>query len=489
MSIDTKRALMRGAFWQLSTRWSIKLLGLVNTAILARLLLPADYGVIAMSMMVVGIIGSLLDFGVGSALLRKETLSRDEIDSAWSLRIIQGLLVGGLVLLAAPLAAMYFEEPRVLTVLGVLAVCVPISSAGNIGFVLAEKAFDFGLLFRQQVYGKLVSVLGAAIGGWIFRDYRALLLGLGAGYLSGLLTSYLMHPYRPRWNTRELASLWGTSKWLMLGGMGGYILSRGDELLAARLGSTTDYGQYHVGSDLGQMPTSEVGPSMLKAFLPVLASMQGSVDQVNSVVVKALAAVNTVTLPLGLGFAALATPVTLLMLGPGWVGASAYLTAFAIFGAISAAGGPLGPLLFYRGHARLQTLVVWGQFVVFVFLGGLFYRSDGLLGLVYGRIAGEVLRQACHLYLARRHCDLSVRQCLSALWRPLGGAVLMHGLVSWVDGQLIGVGASEVARLVFGVLLGVCVYVLWMLASWRSVGCPAGLEAMALSLVRRRRFE
>ena len=353
LTFNTKRALMRGAFWQLSTRWSIKLLGLVNTAILARLLLPADYGVIAMSMLVVGIIGSFLDFGVGAALLRKEVLSRDEIDSAWSLRIIQGLMVGALVLLAAPFASMYFEEPRVFTVLTILALCVPVSSAGNIGFVLAEKAFDFGLQFRYQVYFKLVSVIGAALGGWILRDYRALLLGLVAGYLAGLVMSYVMHPYRPRWNTSQLASLWGTSKWLMLGGMGGYVLSRGDELLAWRPGSTTDYGHYNVGSDLGQMPTGEVGPAMLKAFLPVLANMQGSVDQVNSVVVKALGAVNTVTLPLGLGFAALAGPMTVLMLGSGWTGVSTYVTAFAIFGSISVACGPLGPLLFYRGHARL----------------------------------------------------------------------------------------------------------------------------------------
>jgi len=210
--------LMRGAFWQLSTRWLIKLLGLISTVILARLLLPEDYGIIAMSMLVVGIISSLLDFGVGVTLLRKDDLTRDEIDSAWSLRIIQGLLVGTLILLAAPVASIYFEEPRVLTVLCILAICVPVSSAGNIGFVLAEKSFEFGLLFRYQVYGKLVSVLGAGLGGWIFRDYRALLLGLTSGYLASLLMSYWMHPYRPRWNISQISSLWGTSKWLMLGG-------------------------------------------------------------------------------------------------------------------------------------------------------------------------------------------------------------------------------------------------------------------------------
>ena len=95
---NPKTNLIRGAAWTIGTRWLIKGLGFINTVIMARLLMPEDYGIVAMGMLVVGLIQTFLDFGPGTALLRKAEVSRDEIDSAWTLGILQGL-GAGLVLL------------------------------------------------------------------------------------------------------------------------------------------------------------------------------------------------------------------------------------------------------------------------------------------------------------------------------------------------------------------------------------------------------
>jgi len=177
------------------------------------------------------------------------------------------------------------------------------------------------------------------------------------------------------------------------------------------------------------------------------------------------------------------------MLGHGWTGVSAYVKPFAIYGAISVACDPLGPLLFYRGFARMQTMVVWLEFIVFIVSGWLFYLNAGLVGLVYGRIFSAVFHQACNLHIARRHCELSLRQSFSAVWRPASGAVLMYELVAWLDTQMLLQGAGELMRLAGGVCLGACFYLFWIWASWRTAGSPAGLEEMALSFVQRRRYE
>lgn len=115
--LNPKRTLILGAAWTVGTRWAIKGIGFLNTVIMARLLMPADYGIVAMSMLVVGLIQALMDFGATTALLRKGEVSRDEIDSAWTLRWLQSLAVGLVLLIASPLAANYFEEPRVQYVL------------------------------------------------------------------------------------------------------------------------------------------------------------------------------------------------------------------------------------------------------------------------------------------------------------------------------------------------------------------------------------
>ena len=81
-----KRILIRGAVWTVAMRWGIRALGLINTLVMARILMPSEYGIVAMASLVVGIIQSLLDFGAGTALLRKPKLDKTYIDSAWTPR-------------------------------------------------------------------------------------------------------------------------------------------------------------------------------------------------------------------------------------------------------------------------------------------------------------------------------------------------------------------------------------------------------------------
>ncbi|HLL09953.1 MAG TPA: oligosaccharide flippase family protein, partial [Rubrivivax sp.] len=204
-----KAVLLLGAAWTVGGRWSIRAIGFISTTIMARLLVPADYGVVAMAMLAVGLVQALLDFNAGTALLRKAEVGRDEIDSAWSLGILQGVLTGALLAVASPLLAMYFQEPRVVWVLLALAVCIPLASAANIGMTLAQKNYQFGLIFRHQVAGKVIGVVTTIVGGFLLRDYRALVLGVVSGYLSGFVLSYVMHPYRPRWDTSRIPEIWG----------------------------------------------------------------------------------------------------------------------------------------------------------------------------------------------------------------------------------------------------------------------------------------
>lgn len=486
MSINVKRVLFSGAIWSVGTRLALKAVGFVSTAIMARLLLPSDYGVVAMSMLAVGLIQSFFQFGVGTTLLRKSELTREDLDSGWTLRFIVGVVVGLLLLLASPFAAMYFEEPRIQPVLWIFAACVALSSLENIGLVLAEKSFNYGLLFRQQLVCKLMIFMSSVSLGLWLRDYRALVGGVVTGYLSGLVTSYLMHPYRPRWSTRRIGEMWATSKWLLLGGVAGYVLGKGDEILAGRLGTTAEYGQYNVGSELGQLPTSEIGAPLLKAFLPALSAMPPDPEAVNQLIVKAFAAINTLTLPIGLGLAALAVPVTALALGPSWHEVAQYMVGYAIFGVISVSAAPLGPYLFFHGHAKLQSMTVWMEFALFAIVSLMLHPQLGLLALVLGRIAGTTCRQLANLWVAQKNCNLSIRACLLALWRPALGSLLMALMVWQVAAYVAEQGGGALMQVLAGVAVGASFYSLWALATWRLVGRPPGLEDTVMHFIRYR---
>ena len=469
---SAKLTLIKGAAWTVGTRWAIKGMGFLNTIIMARLLMPADYGIVAMAMLVVGLIQALMDFGATTALMRKNEVTRDEIDSAWTLRFMQSLGMGLVLLVAAPFAAAYFKEPRVEYVLWALAACVAFAGAGNIGLVLAQKEFNFSLEFRLQVICKTLGVIATVTAGYLLRDYRALVIGVAAGYTSGMLLSYLMHPYRPRWNTTKIGEIWALTKWLMLAGIGGFILRKGDELIAARIGTTADYGLYNVGADLGQLPTGEVGPAMLRALLPVLASLSDGVDDINAAVIKTIGAVNTITLPIGLGFAAIAEYATSLILGDQWIDATQYVAAFAILSALMIIPSPFYTLLTMRGHTKVQSKIVWLEFVVFILAAILLVPSFYLLGLVWARVIGSVANLILTFIIVRRFCGVSLSKTGFALMRPLIGAILMY----FVVGMVLVLGSSGFEKLIFGILSGAVFYTIWSILSWILANKPDGLE-------------
>ena len=477
---SSKRTLILGAAWTIATRWAIKGIGFLNTVIMARLILPSDYGIVAMAMLVVGLIQALMDFGATTALIRKNEVSRDEIDSAWTLRWLQSIGMGLILLAGAPLAASYFQEPRVEYVLWVLAACVTAAGAGNIGLVLAQKEFNFSLEFRLQVICKTAGVAATVTSGYWLRDYRALVIGVATGYISGLIFSYLMHPYRPRWNTSKFGEIWAVTKWLMVAGVGGFILRKSDELIAARLGTTADYGLYNVGADLGQLPTGEVGPAMLRAFMPVLVAMRGSVSEINAAVVKTVGAINTITLPIGLGFAAVAVPACSLILGPTWSSAAQYVAAFALVGTAQIIQSPFNTLLTVRGHTKIQSKAVWLEFAVFLAASAAFVPHLFLMGLVWARLLGSLVNLAVIFLAARKFCGISPSATLMALLRPLTGAALMylavHSVIDQVDGDVFKLG--------LGIVCGAVTYTVWSLVSWWMVGRPEGLESTIRDYIR-----
>ncbi|MBV8059940.1 MAG: polysaccharide biosynthesis protein, partial [Alphaproteobacteria bacterium] len=384
----------------------------------------------------------------------------------------------------APFAVRYFSEPRVQGVLWVLSICICAAGFGNIGLTLARKQFSFAIDYKANVYGKLIGVLATIVAGFYFRDYRGLVAGIASGYLAGLILSYALHPYRPAWNVSKIAEIWQITKWLMMAGISGFILRKGDELIAGRIGGSGEFGRYNVGADLGQTPVGEVGPAMLRAFLPVLASINGTTSEVNYAVLKTIAVVNSIVIPLGLGFSALALPVTGLFLGPHWSGAAKYAAAFGVISVLQVILSPCNTLLVYCGATKVQNSVVWLEFFAFVVAAFLLVGQWGLLGLAFARIVSSLVNCIATVFVVRRYCQFDTYHLINAVGRPLLGAVLMYALITQiivpqVEGMLLTVALSVMAGSVF--------YMIWSALSWWFTGKQPGLESTIYGYFQSRR--
>jgi O-antigen/teichoic acid export membrane protein len=147
--IRAGRELARGSAWMIGMRWAIRGVGLVSTVILARLLAPDDFGVVAMAMVAVAILQSFTQSGTDLALLRNTKATHEHYDTAWTLEIIQSVLLAVVLFATAPLVGGHFEDPRVTEVVRILSLRALFGGFQNIGVVNFRRDLQFGQEFRS----------------------------------------------------------------------------------------------------------------------------------------------------------------------------------------------------------------------------------------------------------------------------------------------------------------------------------------------------
>jgi lipopolysaccharide exporter len=175
--IEAGRELARGSFWMISMRWVIRGIGFVSTIILARLLTPDDFGVVAMAMVGVAMLEVFTQSGSDLALLRNAEPTREHYNAAWTLEIIQGCVLAVLLFTTAPLVGGHFEDPRVTNVIRLLSLRAVVGGFQNIGVVTFRRELRFGREFQFGIVKKSATFVVTLVAAFVLRSYWAHVIG------------------------------------------------------------------------------------------------------------------------------------------------------------------------------------------------------------------------------------------------------------------------------------------------------------------------
>jgi O-antigen/teichoic acid export membrane protein len=247
--LDVNRSLATGGAWMLGLRWGLRGLGLVNTLVLARLLTPADFGLVAMAMVVIGMIEMLGQTGQGLALIRIPNPTRDHYDSAWTLTLI---IAAGLTLVLwaiAPLAAMYYHEPRAEFMVRLMTLRTLMGGFQNIGVIDFRRDLRFAREFSFQFLQRALVIAVTIVAAVALRDWRALVIGILGGQFLGIISSYMMSPYRPRPCVRRIPQMLAFSLWTLVTAIAQYINGRADQFVIGGITGAGALGIYNVAED------------------------------------------------------------------------------------------------------------------------------------------------------------------------------------------------------------------------------------------------
>lgn len=482
--------IFSGAGWIVGWRMATRGLGLISTLVLARLLLPSDFGMVALATSFAQAIEAMSFLGVEDALVREHRPDRRFYDTGFTLNLLRGLAMAALLVGLAGPAAEWFAEPRLVPVIYVLALAAAVDGLGNIGVVEFRRDFAFHREFVLLILPRLASIVlmvGAAL---LWRSYWALVVGILAMRFLRVALSYRMHPYRPRLSLSAWRGLIGYSLWSWFVALAVMVRERSSAFLIGRMLGTGPLGVFTVGADLAALPTSELVEPLSRAAFSGFAAARNQGEPAGEIYLRVVAATALLTLPAGIGTSLVADPLVRLAFGPNWVEAIPLVQVLAVAGAATVFGY-IGWTLF-SAHALLRTVlaVTLAAAATRVLLLVALLPTLGVLGAAVAVTVSIVVEDALYVGLTFRRFGVRAAGLLAHVWRGLLAASCMAAVLVWagLGWTTMEAGPGELAiRLALAVALGGTVYVGVLLLAWIASGRPAGAEADAVALLARLR--
>jgi O-antigen/teichoic acid export membrane protein len=462
-----------GIAWMSLMRVGVKGLGLLNTVILARLLVPADFGLVAMAVSVIAALELLSAFSFDYAIIQRQDATRGHYDTAWTLNVLFALALASTLALVAYPAADFYNEPRLRVVMQVLAVGMLVQGFENIGVVAFRKELEFRKEFLMRIVQKLCGTAVTLPLAFALRNYWALVIGMVTGTVLSVLISYYAHPFRARFSLVARGHLFSYSKWMLVNNMLYFLRDRTPDFVLGRTAGANVLGLFTISYEIASLPTTELVAPINRAVLPAYAKMAADLETLRRGFLDVIGLVAVVALPAGFGIAATSGLIVGVVLGDKWLAAVPLISILAVVGSLNAVQSNCGNVLYAMGRPKVITFAASihvASLVASVIWAALYYGPTGiaLAYLVNTALVTVPLNYAVLL----RTLKLSPRRVLSLFWRPTIGTAVMYAATLAFVAEL----PTSARSLMGAILFGAAVYVVTVGLLWSIAGRPEGPE-------------
>lgn len=454
--IASKAHAVKAGLWStldLSLRQGLQF---VVSVVLARLLTPADFGVIAVMSFFTSLATVFVQGGFATALIQRSEATHEEESAIFWFGVIVSGIVALILSFAGGAIARFYGQPLLAPLMVVAAAQIVVSALGSVHGALLARALRFDL---TMISGVIASVLagavgvGAAFGGW---GVWALAAQSITAAVVTTVSLWLLFPWRPalRFRLAVLRPLLGFGSWLSLSSVLDIVYTQGSALLVGKLYGVRDLGLYNRAANTQQLPATVLASVIGRITLPLFAARTAEPEAVRRGLRTAIGLVMLVNVPAMIGLALLAEPVVTILFGEQWRPAAPILSILALSGILYPLHVlNLQTLLAFGGSARFFRIEISKKLigVVFVVFGALF----GVEGLAWAQVALSIVT----LHLNAAPMGQRIGYGTLAQLRDLKGLLVPITVMIAVVAALHGALASPLVVLALAVPAGAFTYV------------------------------
>ena len=444
----------RALSWRTVELAGVRISALVRFLILARLLAPTDFGLLAIATIGVDLLSILTNLGVREALVQRKDVTDAHRDAAWTIGVLRALFVSVVMFAGAPVIASLFGEPDAVGLLRLMALHPLLDALVSIRTADLERELDFRPLALISLPPAVLHTIFAIALAPVIGVYAAV-WGLLASQVVRIALSYRLAAYRPGIVFRSEAArqLLGFGRWILFTSI---IWVTGEFALRAivsrQLGAAP-LGLYYLAARLVALPNGVVSVVVGAVLFPLHARLQHDVDRARRALQAHLKALATLLTPAYVGLAVLAPLLTTVVLGEQWLGTAPVIQLLAAAALLGIIADALISMFDGRGVPNRTTMLIAVRTTILLAATWTLTELYGLPGAATAVVLAEVAAQVVGVVFARALLDRPFRALASPISAIIGSGALAGSMAYAASllGGWIGITLGVLA-LVFGFL-------------------------------------
>lgn len=456
---DLDGSLVHGLAWAGGVRWASQLVTWASTLVVARLLMPEDYGIVGMATVYLGLITLLSEFGVGTTVVTLRELSAEHVAQLNGLAILLGFAGFAISCVAAIPLGIFFASPRLPWVVIAMSVNFVLSSFRSVPAALLQKDLRFKLLSVIEGTRSLALAMVTVLAAWLGFRYWTLVIGSIAG--AGIDTVLTLALRRCRFAWPRPSSLQPAIRFtrhILISRLAWYSYSNSDFVICGRMLGERALGVYSLAWSLANIPVDKLAGVVNSVTPALFSAVQRERAQLRRYLLNLTEGISLIAFPASLGLGLVAPEFVLAVLGQKWEPAVAPLRLLALFASFRCLAPMIPVALNAIGQSRFA---MWNSIAAALLMPASFYVASrwGNTGIAAVWLVAYPLVAVPLFHRAFGKMDLRWREYLRVLRPALAGSVAMAVAVLLLR-QCLASGYAAAVRLTIEVVGGGTAYVL-----------------------------
>lgn len=457
--MSLKQQALTGIFWTFAQQLGTQIISFVVSLILARILLPSDFGTIAIFSILMGIGGVLIDSGLTNSLIRTQNIDDADLSTVFYFNFTVSILIYSIIAFTAPWVSAFFKMPELTKIIRIYTIILPVSAFSAIQRTLLTKKMDF----KTQLKVQIPSLVVGGISGIIFA-----LTGFGVWALvymtiiqSALasLQFWMYSKWRPKrvFDKVKFRFHFNFGYKLALSGLLDIVFQNIYTIVIGKIFNATQLGFYNKANSMQQLPVTSITGPLNRVTYPLFATIQNDNVRLKSVYKRLMKTVIFITAPLLTVMGVFGEPMFRFLFTEKWVPAVPYFQILCIAGILLPIHSYNLNVLKVKGRSDLflkleiikKILIVIAIAVTFQF---------GIIIILWGRVITSVIGLVINCHYSGKYLNYSLRQQLVDLLPSLVLSAAIGAIAFFLD-KNIWVSFSDFIRLIAGGMSSILLYI------------------------------